>query len=383
MKKPALLSAFATTVLILICLILIVVVWIGLDLQNRAERSFGPSSPKLAFVQRLSLTARLLLEEKDLTEPLDPNGATQKFKIETGESPNAVSDRLQNTRLVANAAALRDYLVYSGLDTSLQAGEFELSSKMNAMQIAWALQDATPSEITFRILPGWRMEEIAEALPTSGLEFSQRSLLDIANQPAESLTPETTPLLSLLPPSVSLEGFLYPDSYRLPRIISVEAFIKTLLDDFQLKVDRQLLDGFQRQGLSLYQAVTLASIVQREAVLEDEMPMIASVFLNRLNSGMSLDTDPTIQYALGYDLLNHTWWKNPLSLDDLKVTSTYNTYLHPGLPPGPISNPGLSALKAVAFPAQTQYFYFRMACDNSGRHNFAVTFEQHQQNACP
>jgi len=383
MKKPSLLSAFATTILILLCLILIVTVWITLDLQNRAERSFGAASSKLDYFQRLSLTTRLLLEQNDLTEPLDPVGADRTFKIEMGESPYAVTTRLQDMRLVADAAALRDYLVYSGLDTSLQAGEFQLSAKMSAIQIAWALQDATPSEVAFRILPGWRMEEIAEALPTSGLEFSQRSFLDIANQPAETLTTATTPLLSLLPASASLEGFLYPDSYRLPRIISVEAFIKTLLDDFQIKVDRQMQDGFQRQGLSLYQAVTLASIVQREAVLEDEMPMIASVFLNRLNSGMNLDTDPTIQYALGYDLTGRTWWKNPLSLDDLKVNSSYNTYLNPGLPPGPICNPELSALKAVAFPAQTRYFFFRMACDNSGRHNFAVTFEQHKQNACP
>ncbi len=383
MKKPFLLSAFATTVLILLCLILIVAVWITIDLQNRAERSFGPASPKLAFFERLSLITRLLLEEADLTGPLKPTGAVQAFTIEAGESPYSITDRLEKNHLIANAAALRDYLVYSGLDTTLQAGEFQLSPKMSPIQIAWALQDATPSEITFRILPGWRMEEIAEALPTSGLEFSQRSLLDIANQPAKFLTPETIPLLSELPPSASLEGFLYPDSYRLPRIISVTAFIKTLLDDFQLKVDSQLQDGFRRQGLNLYQAVTLASIVQREAVLEEEMPMIASVFLNRLNNGMNLDTDPTIQYALGYDLLDRTWWKNPLSLDDLQVNSSYNTYQHPGLPPGPISNPGLSALKAVAFPAQTNYFFFRMACDNSGRHNFAVTFEQHKQNACP
>jgi UPF0755 protein len=383
MKKPALLSAFATTVLILLCLIVIVSVWIVIDLQNRAERTFGPASPRLAFIQRLSLISRLLLEESDLTRQLSQTGAVQSFTIKPGESPYSVTDRLEKARLIASGAALSDYLVYSGLDTTLQAGNFELSPKMSAIQVAWALQDATPSEITFHILPGWRMEEIAEALPTSGLEFSQRSLLDIANQPGDYLTAETTPLLSLLPPSASLEGFLYPDSYRLPRIISVEAFVKTLLDDFQLKVDRQMLDGFQRQGLSLYQAVTLASIVQREAVLEDEMPLIASVFLNRLNNGMSLDTDPSIQYALGYDLLNHTWWKNPLTLDDLQVASTYNTYLHPGLPPGPISNPGLSALKAVAFPAQTRYLYFRMACDNSGRHNFSVTFEQHEQNACP
>ncbi len=204
MKKPALLSAFATTVLILLCLIVIVAIWIGLDLQNRAERAFGPPSPNLAFVQRLNLTARLLLEENDLTEPLDPSGATQVFKVASGESPYEITDRLQKARLIASAAALRDYLVYSGLDTSLQAGEFQLSSQMSALEIAWELQDATPSEVTFRILPGWRMEEIAEALPTSGLEFSERNLLDLANQPSDYLTPATTPLLSQLPASTSL-----------------------------------------------------------------------------------------------------------------------------------------------------------------------------------
>ena len=383
MKKTPLLSAFGLVVLVLVCLILVVMGWIVIDLQNRAERSFGPASPGLPLTQRISLSIRMLLAEDSLTAPLDPAGVPQEFKVELGESPSTIADRLQSVRLIASASAFRDYLLYSGLDTSLQAGKFQLSSKMSAVQIAWQLQDATPSEVAFRILPGWRMEEIAQALPTSGLEFSQRSLLDLANQPAEYLNPETTPLLGQLPPGASLEGFLFPDSYRLPRIISVEAFIKTLLDDFQLKVDRQIQDGFQRQGLSLYQAVTLASIVQREAVLEDEMPMIASVFLNRLSSAMNLDTDPTVQYALGYDLLGKTWWKNPLSLDDLQVNSSYNTYLHPGLPPGPISNPGLSALKAVAFPAQTGYYFFRMACDNSGRHNFSVTFEQHKANACP
>jgi len=383
MKKPSLVSSVALTILILLCLILIVSAWIVIDLQNRAERSFGPASPRLEFVQRLSLTTRLLLAAEDLTRPFSPVGVVQVFKVEPGESPKTISEKLQEQYLISSAAALRDYLVYSGLDTSLQAGEFQLSSKMTAIQIAWALQDATPSEVAFHILPGWRIEEIAAALPTSGLEFSQRSFLDIANQPTDYLSQETIPILEQLPANASLEGFLYPDSYRLPRIVSVEAFFKTVLDDFQIKVDRQLLAGFERQGLNLHQAVTLASIVQREAVLDEEMPMIASVFLNRLAGGMNLDTDPTIQYALGYDLLKQTWWKNPLSLDDLQVKSDYNTYLNPGLPPGPIANPGLSALKAVAFPAETSYLFFRMACDNSGRHNFSVTFEQHKANACP
>ena len=111
------------------------------------------------------------------------------------------------------------------------------------------------------------------------------------------------------------------------------------------------------------------------------MPRIASVFLNRRAIGMKLDSDPTVQYALGFN--NDTWWTNPLSLADLQVDSPYNTYLNPGLPPGPICNPGLAALKAVAFPEQTPYFYFRAACDHSGRHLFAETFEQHKSNACP
>jgi hypothetical protein len=111
MKKPFLLSAFATTVLILLCLILIVAVWITIDLQNRAERSFGPASPKLAFFERLSLITRLLLEESDLTSPLKPTGAVQAFTIEAGESPYSITDRLEKNLLIANAAALRDYLV--------------------------------------------------------------------------------------------------------------------------------------------------------------------------------------------------------------------------------------------------------------------------------
>jgi UPF0755 protein len=98
---------------------------------------------------------------------------------------------------------------------------------------------------------------------------------------------------------------------------------------------------------------------------------------------MKLDSDPTVQYALGYNPDKKTWWTNPLSLQDLQIDSPYNTYLYMGLPPGPIANPSLTALQAVAFPAQTPYYYFRSACDGSGKHTFAETFEEHLQNECP
>jgi UPF0755 protein len=113
------------------------------------------------------------------------------------------------------------------------------------------------------------------------------------------------------------------------------------------------------------------------------MPLIASVFLNRLNADIKLDADPTVQYAVGYNAAQATWWTNPLSFEDLQLDSPYNTYLYAGLPPGPICNPSIDALRSVAFPAQTPYYFFRAACDGSGRHLFAETFDEHVNNACP
>ena len=186
-----------------------------------------------------------------------------------------------------------------------------------------------------------------------------------------------------LPEGASLEGFFFPDQYRMDRSATEEQFISIILDNFLIKISPALLDGFQKQGLNLFQAVTLASIVQRESVSEDEMGTIASVFYNRLSMGMRLETDPTVQYALGYQNASQTWWKNPLGLEDLEFQSPYNTYIYPGLPPGPIANPGLQALTAVAQPEQTPFYFFRASCDGSGRHNFSQTFEEHKANACP
>jgi UPF0755 protein len=375
-RFPILVAILA--LLSLICLGLIAAGWAVNQLPAQALLTFGPPAPGLNAYQRYSLSARLVLNKDQLLTAHNPQGAPQPFEIKLGESTFTITNRLQAQGLISDAELLRDYLVYSGLDRTIQAGVYTLDPRNSPVEIAHALQDATPSEVTFRILPGWRMEEIAAALPTSGLSFTPQAFLGMAANP-----PAALPLVQQLPAGASLEGFLYPDSYRLPRVISVEEFLRSVLEDFQLKVTHDMLIGFQDQGFSLHQAVTLASIVQREAVVEEEMPMIASVFVNRLKAGMRLDADPTVQYALGFDPVKGTWWKSPLSLEDLQVVSPYNTYQVQGLPPGPIANPGLNALRAVAFPAETPYYYFRAACDGSGRHTFAETFEQHRSNSCP
>jgi len=153
------------------------------------------------------------------------------------------------------------------------------------------------------------------------------------------------------------------------------------LNRFEHKVTPDMRKAYTSHGLTTYQAVTLASIIQREAVLDAEKPLIASVFLNRIKLGMLLQTDPTVQYSLGYNP-EWGWWKSPLSLSDLQINSTYNTYIINGLPPTPISNPDEVSLKAVAFPEESTYLYFRAACDGSGEHVFSETIEEHTMNGC-
>jgi UPF0755 protein len=345
---------------------------------QRAEQLFGPPAAGLERTQLIYLSAQMLLHQDDLNRPKDPDASEQPFEVGLGEPTGAMIQRLETEGLIADADVFRTYLQYSGLDTTLQAGEYELSPGLSPIQIARKLQDATPTVVNFHILPGWRMEEIAASLPTSGLNISPENFIQAA-----SVLPQGYSFSQEQPPQASAEGFLFPDSYRLPRDLTMDGFLSILLGNFDSKLTPALVDGLRKQNLTIYEAVILASIVQREAMSEGEMPLIASVFLNRLAGGMKLDSDPTVQYGLGFDSEKNTWWTNPLSLEDLQLDSPYNTYLYPGLPPGPIANPSLAALQAVAFPAQTPYYYFRAACDGSGKHVFAETFEEHLGNECP
>lgn len=339
-----------------------------------AAQTFGPPDPRLGPWQRFDVAVELLIRPTDLTAPRDPGGGEQLFTVESGESVFSISQRLEGAGLIPSARALRAYLVWSGLDTYVQTGTYRLSPAMPASEIARTLASAGLTEVVFTVLPGWRVEEIAAALPTSGLAISPEAFLAAASQP---LNPP-----AFLPPLASAEGFLAPGEYLLPRTTDAQGLVAQLLERFSGELTPNLEAGFAARGLTVYQAVTLASIVEREAVVADEMPLIASVFYNRLAIGMILQSDPTVQYALGYNAARGAWWTTPLSGSDLRFDSPFNTYLYPGLPPTPIANPGLAALTAAAYPAQSTYYFFQARCDGSGLHNFAETYEQHRQNNC-
>lgn len=341
------------------------------------EDMFGPPSPNLALTQRLFYPLELFINQEKLTQRQSTLIGEKIFEVGQGESVSMVCLRLEQAGLIRDAELMRIYLIYSGLDRHLQSGRFVLDGNMTPLQVAAELMDATPRDAVINILPGWRIEEIAENVAGSGLGIEAELFIETAYNPQpyhfSYLPVETAP---------TLEGFLYPGSYSLPREAELDELFEAILMSFAANLDAHLIDGFTRQGLTIYDAVILASIVEREAIVEDEKPLIASVFLNRLGIGMRLETDPTVQYALGFDEETGSWWKSPLFLTDLTVESPYNTYLINGLPPTPISNPDLSSLRSVAYPAETPYFFFRAACDESGRHNFAITFEEHLENRC-
>lgn len=356
-------------------MVLLILIAAAVFIPQAARQSFGEPSPALNPWQRFSYGIQLAWNAGDLTQPRDPAGAEQLFVIQPRESVVSISDRLEAAGIIRSARTLRTYLLWTGLDTVVQTGTYRLNPAQTGLEIAQMLKSTTLTEVTLTVLQGWRMEEIAATLPTSGLSIAPEEFISSASSPANSL--------DLIPAGTSAEGFLYPDTYILPRFTTANQLVSILLQGFSSHLPPDYTAAYASHGLTLYQAVTLASIIQREAMVEDEMPWIASVFFNRLAIGMKLQTDPTVQYALGYNAAQGTWWTNPLRGNDLQFDSPYNTYLHPGLPPGPISNPGLAALKAVAYPAESPYYYFQAKCDGSGLHNFAETLEQHQQNYCP
>ena len=356
---------------ILLCIIVIVTIIV---IPTQATRIYGQPASWLTLKQRLQYSASLLWYDGLLTNPRDTNGGEQTFFIQEGESVNSIAYNLETTGFIRDAEAFRAYLIYTGLDTSIQAGEYKLSASMSAIEIARKLQDATSEEVTFVVLPGWRMEELAASLSTSGLSITPDDFFRAASNPPKGF--------DFLSGATSVEGFLFPDSYIFSRQITADGLVSELVRNFALHLSRDMQLAYEKQGLTVYQAVTLASIVQREAIHKEEAPLIASVYLNRLKIGMKLEADPTVQYAVGYNASQGTWWTNPLSAFDLQTNSVFNTYIYAGLPPTPISNPGMDALNAVAFPAESPYYFFRAKCDDSGYHNFSQTFEEHVGNGC-
>lgn len=325
-------------------------------------------------IEERGLAIYLSLNQDIVAQPAGDDPTPVTFRVEEGETAVTIAQRLEEAGLITNQEVFRRLLRYRGADQSLEAGVFELATTMTMDDIIVALQQGRLEEVAFTLVEGRRAEEMAAALEQSGLANAEEYMA-LVRDPSRF----EYDFLQGLPEGSTLEGYLFPDTYSvIPAEANAESIIRLQLENWGRRVPAELRAAVTAQGLTLHQAVILASIVEREAVVAEERETIAGVYINRWQDGTVLNADPTIQYALGFQADTDTWWKRPLTREDLQMESPYNTYTIAGLPPGPIANPGLDSLRATIVAPDTEFYYF--VSRNDGTHVFARTFEEHLAN---
>ncbi|MFN2483998.1 MAG: endolytic transglycosylase MltG [Candidatus Limnocylindria bacterium] len=333
------------------------------------------------------------------------SNSRQRITIEVpeGASDTQIGKLLYEAGLVTNPLAFQYAVMQSGRAGTLEAGPYDLSPSLTPSQIVAALnqEDSGPA-ISVTIREGLRVEEIAATLADTELTMNVDTFVSLVREPPADLIAKFD-FLADLPAGRSLEGYLYPNTYSLEVNASAREIVETLLTGFGTQLTPEIRDALAARGWSIDDAVDLASIVEREAVLEEERPLIAGVFINRLEDPAQewvLNADPTLQYALATarnsalpisEWGSVNWWPPlevggaEIGLDELPENlQGYHTYLVSGLPPTPIAAPRASSISAVARPdTEAGYFYFVAACPNgerTGEHRFAATQAEHEQN---
>ena len=350
--------------------------------ESKIARDGG--ADHLTPVEKIYLQYILTQQTDVLYSPAGTIAESTVFEIESGQGAGQITAGLQSAGLLKSehSELFLNYANYYGYDRQFEAGRFLIQPGTTVAALAEQLTNAQPFEITLRFLEGWRLEEMAQNFDLiDAPNMSTADFLRLTREPkAEWL--ERFPALASIPPGGTLEGYLFPDTYIFLPDVSTEEVIETMLENFEAKVTPDMRQAWGAAGLSIHEAVTIASIVQREAVVTAEKPTIGGVFLNRVAIGMKLEADPTVQYALGYDDRWGNYWKSPLSLDDLKTDHPWNTYVYPGIPPSPIASPGLDSMLGVANPEVSDYLFFVADCNPEApsTHLFATNFDDHLVN---
>lgn len=277
------------------------------------------------------------------------------FVVKPGESISSIAQNLENERLIRNRLVFYLLIKFKGIEKKIQAGDFRLSRAMSAEEIAEELTHGT-LDVWVTVIEGMRVEEIAVILSRE-LQIPESIFVNTAK---------------------AKEGYLFPDTYLIPKGATSKQIVAILRNNFDKRVDEDIVGEIRKQGLSLEEGVVLASLLEREAQSYEDKRMVAGILLNRLRIDMPLQVDASVQYVLGYSDAEKSWWRKNINARNLRVDSLYNTYLYPGLPPGPIANPGLDSLQAIADARKSNYLYY--LTDKNGVMHYAETLEKHNAN---
>lgn len=300
------------------------------------------------------------------TKPVNANDSTiRQFVIGKGMSSMSVANALQKAGFIRNPLAFYIYVKFYG--GNVQAGTHMLSQSFSLAKIAQTLAKSANSQVNIQIPPGLTLDKLKENF--KHYDYTDQEINEAFSKHYDK------PILRYKPADATLEGYLYPDTYRMLAGDSLQKVIERSLDEYyKVLKDNKLLDGFAQQNLNLHQAITLASIVTREVSNANDQGKVSGVFFNRLRRGMALGSDVTFKYAFSQGLCKN---EDPKEANSPRCDSVYNTRINAGLPPGPIANPTLTALKAVAHPTLTSAMYF--VAGDDGKTYFSDTVDQHNR----
>jgi UPF0755 protein len=321
--------------------------------------------------------------------------------VELGSTDTEIGRQLYDAGLVRSLLSFQWAVQQAEREGTLEAGTYDLSPAMRPSEIVAALRNEAGEEIQITLQEGWRLEEMVGYLGSTRLTMNLEQFASLVQHPPADLLNEFG-FLGDLPVERNLEGYLYPDTYRVYANVSARELVELLLTTFQTRFTQETADAIAARGLSVDEAVTLASIVEREAVLDDERPLIAGVYLNRINNPQAetvglLNADPTLQYGLATaehgnapvdDWGSIQWWPRlEVSGGEVELPEAlagYQTYLNKGLPPTPIASPRMGSIESVAFAdTESGFYYFVAGCPDgvrNGSHYFAKTLTEQNAN---
>ena len=296
------------------------------------------------------------------TRPASQDSRLITFEVQPGMTLKQVTLELFNQRLILSPSAFQAIAYIQDKEKQIMVGEFSLSPSMLPTEIILRLTSGKTILYPLTIPEGYRITEIASLLDTQGLASSEVFILQ---------TQDKDLIKSMDIPTDSLEGYLFPETYYLSKLTPEKKIVQKMVNTFKEKVLKsQLLKSTKESPLSLHEIITLASLIEKETGLDSERQLISSVFHNRLRQNMRLQTDPTVIYAIEK-------FDGNIRKRDLKIDSPYNTYRYKGLPPGPISSPGIKSIEAAIFPIKSNHLYFVSRQD--GSHHFSSTLVEHNQ----
>jgi UPF0755 protein len=297
------------------------------------------------------------------------------FSISQGQGVNQISLNLAEQGIIRNPFAFELYVFLKGIQSEFKAGDYDLPSVVNMKRLTEILTQGQPvEEWRLQVIEGLTIKDIAFILENKG-KFQAEELMEATGvgQPSNqfSFNISNYDFLEDKPASAHLEGYLFPDTYRFFTYSTINDIVRKMLNNFDKKLTSQMRQDIQEQDKTIFDIITMASIIEREVMSDADRAIVSGIFWKRLDIGMPLQADSTINYVTGK--------KTPaVSAEDLEIDSLYNTYRYPGLTPGPISNPGISSIKAAIYPEESDYWYF--LTDQDGNVHYAEDFEGHKQN---